>query len=155
MLNRMSGTDIAHVPYKGTGPAITDLRGGNVEMTFTTAPPLLAHIRSGKLRAIAVTGNVALPSLPNVPATATIKRYEKLDVSSWFAVDAPANTPKPIIDRLTGDIKTIMATDAFKRKAQEQGAYAVYMTPQELAAHTGKEFQMWGKFVKDARITGE
>ena len=155
MLNQMSGTKIAHVPYKGTGPAITDLLGGNVEMTFTTAPPLLAHIRSGKLRAIAVTGNVALPSLPNVPTTATIKGYENLDVSSWFAVYAPANTPKPIVDSLTGEIRKIMATDAFKRNAQEQGAYAVYMTPQELAAHTNKEFQTWGKFVKEAKITGE
>jgi tripartite-type tricarboxylate transporter receptor subunit TctC len=155
MINQLAGTRIAHVPYKGTGPAITDLLGGNVEMTFTTAPPLLGHIKSGKLRAIAVTGSVALPSLPNVPTTATIKGYEKLDVSSWFAVYAPAGTPKPIIDKLTGDIRKIMQTEEFKRKAQEQGAYAVYMSPQELAAHTSKELQTWGKFVKDARITGE
>jgi tripartite-type tricarboxylate transporter receptor subunit TctC len=59
------------------------------------------------------------------------------------------------VDKLTGEIKKIMATDAFKRKAQEQGAYAVYMTPQELAAHTSKEYQTWGKFVKDAKIKGE
>jgi tripartite-type tricarboxylate transporter receptor subunit TctC len=155
MINQLAGTNIAHVPYKGTGPAITDLLGGNVEMTFTTAPPLLSHIKSGKLRAIAVTGNVVLPSLPNVPTTATIKGYEKLDVSSWFAVYAPANTPKPIIDKLTGEIKKIMQTEEFKRKAQEQGAYAVYMSSQELAAHTSKELQTWGKFVKDARITSE
>jgi tripartite-type tricarboxylate transporter receptor subunit TctC len=155
MINQLAGTNIAHVPYKGTGPAITDLLGGNVEMTFTTAPPLLSHIKSGKLRAIAVTGNVVLPSLPNVPTTATIKGYEKLDVSSWFAVYAPANTPKPIIDKLTGEIRKIMQTEEFKRKAQEQGAYAVYMSPQELAAHTSKELQTWGKFVKDAKITSE
>jgi len=155
MLNRLTGTNIAHVPYKGTGPAITDLLGGNVEMTFTTAPPLLSHIRSGKLRAIAITGDTALPSLPNVPTTSTIKGYEKLDVSSWFAVYAPARTPKPVIDRLTAEIKKIMQTEEFKRKAQEQGAYAVYMSPEQLAAHTSKELQTWGKFVKDAKITGE
>jgi tripartite-type tricarboxylate transporter receptor subunit TctC len=155
MINQLTGIKITHVPYKGTGPAVTDLLGGNVDMTFTTAPPLLSHIKAGKLRPLAITGNVALPSLPNVPTTSTIKGYEKLDVSSWFAVYAPAGTPKPVIDKLTTEIKKIMETAEFKSKAEAQGAYAVYMNPQELANHTSKELQSWGKFVKEAKITGD
>jgi tripartite-type tricarboxylate transporter receptor subunit TctC len=155
MINQLTGVNLTHVAYKGTGPALTDMLGGTVDMTFTTAPPLLGHIKTGKLRPLAITGNVALPSLPNVPTTSTIKGFEKLDVSSWFAVYAPAGTPKPVIDRLSNEIKKIMATAEFKSKAEAQGAYAVYMTPEQLADHTSKELQTWGKFVKEAKITAD
>nr|WP_229452216.1 tripartite tricarboxylate transporter substrate binding protein [Massilia niastensis] len=155
MLKRLTGIAITHVPYKGTGPAITDLLSGNVDMTFTTAPPLLGHIKTGKLRAIAVTGSVPLPSLPNVPTTATIKGFGTLDVSSWFAVYAPKGTPQPVIDRLTTEISRIMQTADFKSKAEAQGAYAVYMNSQELAAYTDRELQSWGKSVRDLKITAE
>jgi len=155
MIKQLAGIDIAHVPYKGTGPALTDLLGGNVDMTFTTAPPLLGHIKAGKLRALAVTGNMALPTLPDVPPTSKIKGFEKLDASSWFAVYAPAGTPRPVIDKLSSEISKIMQTSEFKSKAEAQGAYAVYMNPQQLADYTSKEFQTWGKFVTDARISAE
>jgi tripartite-type tricarboxylate transporter receptor subunit TctC len=155
MIKQLGGIDMTHVPYKGTGPAVTDLLGGNVDMTFTTAPPLMGHIKSGKMRALAVTGKVTLPSLPNVPTTASIKGFEKLDASSWFAVYAPAGTPQPVIDKLASEIEKIMKTDEFKRKAEEQGAYAVYMNPQQLGDFTRLELQSWGKFVKAANITAE
>ncbi|QOL48971.1 Bug family tripartite tricarboxylate transporter substrate binding protein [Massilia litorea] len=155
MIRHLTQADITHVPYKGTGPAITDLLGGNVDMTFTTAPPLISHIKTGKLRPLAITGDVALPAVPNVPTTAAIKGFEKLDVSSWFAVYAPAGTPKPVIDRLTSEIGKITQTAEFKSKAEAQGAYAVYMNPKELGDYTAREFQSWGKFVKEAKITGE
>jgi tripartite-type tricarboxylate transporter receptor subunit TctC len=155
MIKQLTGAEITHIPYKGTGPAVTDLIGGNVDMTFTTAPPLLPHIKAGKMRALAVTGNVSLSSLPNVPTTSKINGFEKLDANSWFAVYAPAGTPKPVIDRLSGEISKITNTEEFKNKAEAQGAYAVYMTPQQLADYTNKEFQRWGKFVKEARITAE
>jgi tripartite-type tricarboxylate transporter receptor subunit TctC len=155
LIHQLARVDITHVPYKGTGPAITDLLGGNVDMTFTTAPPLIGHIKSGKLRPLAVTGNVALATFPDVPTTASIKGYEKIDVSSWFAVYAPAGTPTPVITRLTTEIRKIMQTAEFKSKAEAQGAYAVYMNPRELGEYTSKELLSWGKFVKDAKITGE
>ena len=155
MIRHLTQAEITHVPYKGTGPAITDLLGGNVDMTFTTAPPLISHIKTGKLRPLAITGDVALATFPAVPTTSSIKGFEKLDVSSWFAVYAPAGTPKPIVDRLTTEIGKIMQTAEFKSKAEAQGAYAVYMNPKELGDYTAKEFQSWGKFVKEAKITGE
>lgn len=155
LIHQLARVDITHVPYKGTGPAITDLLGGNVDMTFTTAPPLISHIKTGKLRPLAVTGNVALATFPDVPTTSSIKGYEKIDVSSWFAVYAPAGTPTPVVNKLTTEIRKIMQTAEFKSKAEAQGAYAVYMTPRELADYTSKELQTWGKFVKEAKITGE
>lgn len=155
MIKQLAGVEITHVPYKGTGPALTDLLGGNVDMTFTTAPPLLGHIKAGKLRALAVTGSISLPSLPDVPSTSTINGFEKLDASSWFAVYAPSGTPKLVIDKLSNEISKIMQTAEFKTKAESQGAVAVFMNPQELAAHTSQEFQTWGKFVKDTKITSE
>lgn len=155
MIKQLAGVEMTHVPYKGTGPALTDLLGSNVDMTFTTAPPLIGHIRAGKLRALAVTGDVPLSSLPDVPTTSKIKGFEKLDASSWFAVYAPAGTPKPVIDRLSGEISKIMKTEEFRSKAEAQGANAVYMSPEQLADYTSKELQSWGKFVKEAKITGE
>lgn len=155
LLKQQTGLDATHVPYKGTGPALTDLLGGSVDMTFTTAPPLIGHIKSGKLRALAVTGRERLPSLPDVPATSEIPGFAKIDASSWFAVYAPAATPKPVLDKLSGEIGKIMKTDEFRQKAEGQGAQATYMNPQQLGEFTRKEYESWGRFLKSAHITAE
>ncbi|WP_438858088.1 Bug family tripartite tricarboxylate transporter substrate binding protein [Achromobacter spanius] len=152
LLNQMAGTQITHIPYKGTGPALNDLLGGAVDMTITTPPPLLGQIAAGKLRALAVTGNTRLPSLPNVP-TAAEAGYPDLIVSSWFAMYAPKDTPAPIVDKIAGEIQKIMKTDAFRQKAAEQGAEAIFMGPKELGAYTQSELDRWGKVVKAAKIT--
>ena len=152
LLNQMAGTQITHIPYKGTGPALNDLLGGAVDMTITTPPPLLGQIAAGKLRALAVTGNTRLPSLPNVP-TAAEAGYPDLIVSSWFAMYAPKDTPAPVVDKIAGEIQKIMKTDAFRQKAAEQGAEAIFMGPKELGAYTQSELDRWGKVVKAAKIT--
>jgi tripartite-type tricarboxylate transporter receptor subunit TctC len=154
MLEQLAGIKLLHVPYKGTGQALTDLLGGNVDLTFTTAPPLVGHLRSGKLIPLAVTGKSRLPNLPDVPTTAEAG-FPKLEVDSWFAVYAPAGTPKPIIDKLSGEIAKIMQTDAFKHKAQEQGADATYMNPDQLADFTKLELSRWGEVIKSADIKAE
>jgi tripartite-type tricarboxylate transporter receptor subunit TctC len=151
MLKLQTGIDMTHVPYKGTGPTITDMLGGNVDLTFGTPPPFMGHIQAGKLRAIAVTGKARLPSLKDVP-TAAEAGYPKLDATSWFAMYAPAGTPKPVIDKLTSEIAKVMQTEAFKKKAEEQGAVADYMNPQQLAEHTKAELARWGEVVKTAKI---
>jgi tripartite-type tricarboxylate transporter receptor subunit TctC len=145
---------MTHVPYKGTGPALTDLLGGQVDLTFGTPPPFMQHIASGKLRALAVTAKTRLASLPGVPTTAEAG-LPKLDATSWFAVFAPAKTPQPIIDRLTAEIAKIMATAAFKQRAADQGAAAEYMTPQQLADYTKAELARWAQVAKAARIEAD
>jgi tripartite-type tricarboxylate transporter receptor subunit TctC len=154
MLEQLAGIKLVHVPYKGTGQALTDLLGGNVDLTFTTAPPLSAHIKSGKLIPLAVTSKSRLPSLPDVPTAAEVG-FPKLNVDSWFAVYAPAGTPRPIIDKLTAEIAKIMQTEAFKRKAEEQGAEANYMTPDQLGEFTRAELVQWGDVVQAANIKAE
>ena len=151
LLNQMAGTQITHIPYKGTGPALNDLLGGAVDMTITTPPPLLGQIAAGKLRALAVTGNARLPSLPDVP-TAAEAGYPDLIVSSWFAMYAPKDTPAPVVDKIAGEIQKIMKTDEFRKKAAEQGAEAEFMGPAKLAEYTQQEYDRWGKVVKAAGI---
>lgn len=154
LLNQQAGIQTAHIPYKGTGPALNDLLGGAVDMTITTPPPLLGQIHAGKLRALAITGESRLPSLPDVP-TAAQAGYPDLQVSSWFAMYAPAGTPPEVVDKLAGEIEKIMKSDAFRQKAAEQGAEARFMGPKELGDYTREELARWNKVVKAAHITAE
>jgi tripartite-type tricarboxylate transporter receptor subunit TctC len=154
MLEQQAGIQLTHIPYKGTGPALQDLLGGQVDITFGTAPPFVPHIQSGKLRVLATTGKTRLPSLPEVPTTAEAG-LPNLDATSWFAVFAPARTPKPIIDRLTAEIARIVSTPAFRQKAQEQGATADYLNPQQMDALVKSETARWTEVVKAAKIEAD
>ncbi len=154
MLEQQAGIQMTHIPYKGTGPALQDLLGNQVDLTFGTPPPFVPHILAGKLRALAVTGKTRLPSLPDVPTTAEAG-LPRLDATSWFAVFAPAKTPKPVIDKLTAEIARITATPAFKQKAVELGAEADYMNPQQLGDFTKAELARWAQVVKTSKIEAD
>jgi len=154
LLNQMAGIRITHVPYKGTGPAMTDLLGGSVDLTITTPPPLMGHIQGGKLRPLVVTSKQRLPSLKDVPS-APEAGYPDLDVSSWFAMYAPAGTPRPVVDKLAGEIERIMQTEAFRKKAEELGAEAKFMGPKQLDAYQRGELARWAKVIKSADIHAE
>ncbi|RYF79907.1 MAG: tripartite tricarboxylate transporter substrate binding protein [Comamonadaceae bacterium] len=154
MLEQQGGIRMVHVPYKGTGPALQDLLGGQVDLTFGTAPPFMPHIQGGKLRVLAVTGKERLPSLPDVPTTAEAG-YPGVNATSWFALFAPAGVPRPIIDRLTADARSVVQSAAFRAKAQEQGATADYQTPAQLGERVRADLANWATVVKSAKIEAE
>jgi len=144
MLEQQGGIKMVHVPYKGTGPALQDLLGGQVDLTFGTAPPFMPHIASGKLRVLAVTGKERLPSLPDAPTTAEAG-YPGVNATSWFALFAPAAVPRPVIDRLAADLKKVVEDPAFRKKAEEQGAAADYLGPQQLSERARADFAKTGR----------
>lgn len=154
MLEQQGGVKMVHVPYKGTGPALQDLLGGQVDLTFGTAPPFMPHIQSGKLRVLAVTGKERLPSLPDVPTTAEAG-YPGVNATSWFGLFAPASTPKAVIDKLAADTRTVVQSAAFKQKAQEQGATADYLGPQQMADRVKADLASWADVVKASKIEAD
>jgi tripartite-type tricarboxylate transporter receptor subunit TctC len=154
MLEQQGAIKMVHVPYKGTGPALQDLLGGQVDLTFGTAPPFMPHIASGKLRVLAVTGKQRLPSLPDVPTTAEAG-YPRVDATSWFAVFAPAAVPRPVVDKLTADIRAVVQNPAFQQKAQEQGATADYQTPAQLGDKVKADLASWATVVKTSKIEAD
>lgn len=154
MLEQQGGIKMVHVPYKGTGPALQDLLGGQVDLTFGTAPPFMPHIQSGKLRVLAVTGKQRLPSLPQVPTTAEAG-YPKVNATSWFALFAPAATPKQVVDKLAADVRAVVQSAAFQQKAQEQGATAEYLSPQQLGEQVRADLGNWAQVVKASHIEAE
>lgn len=151
LLNQMAGTKLFHVPYNGTGPALNDLIGGSVDLTMTTPPPLLPHIKAGNLTPLVVAGTERLESLPDVP-TAAEAGYPELTVSSWFAMYAPAGTPDAITEKLAGEVEKITKTPAFLEKAQSLGAQASFMGPKELGEYTKAELKRWDGVIKAANI---
>ena len=154
MLEQQGGVKMVHVPYKGTGPALQDLLGGQVALTFGTAPPFMPHIQSGKLRVLAVTGKERLPSLPDVPTTAEAG-YPGVNATSWFGLFAPAATPKAVIDKLAADTRAVVQSAAFKQKAQEQGATADYLGPQQMADRVKADLASWADVVKASKIEAD
>ncbi|MEX8193910.1 Bug family tripartite tricarboxylate transporter substrate binding protein [Comamonas guangdongensis] len=147
----MAGLNIMHVPYKGSGPAITDLLGGQVDLMFDSITSARPHIQSGKLRALAVTTAKRSSALPEVPtiAEAGVPGYE---VSPWFAVFAPAGTPPDVLARLNKVLNEAMKQPEISKKLESVGAEPIGSTPQELAAHLSKEIDRWGKLIKERNI---
>lgn len=153
LMKDLTKTFATHIPYRGTGPALTDLLAGNVDFTITTPPPLLGHIRAGKLKALVTTGHTRIGALPEVP-TAT-ESGVPLVASSWFAVYGPAGLPADAQQKLSGVIAKVVQSEQFRKLAEDQGAKAVAMDPAQLAALGSNERSMWGRVVKLANIRAD
>jgi tripartite-type tricarboxylate transporter receptor subunit TctC len=151
LFKAMSGTDILHVPYKGSGPAMPDLMAGRVHMMFENAPGAMGHIKAGKLRALAQTGLKRSPSLPEVPTVdeSGVKGYESL---SWSGIAVPAGTPKAVIDRLNKDFNTVLATAEMRGKLAEQGADTIGGPPEAFARHIAAEREKWSRLIREKNI---
>ncbi len=147
----MTGADILHVPYKGSGPAITDMLGGQVDLMFDSITSARPHIQSGKLRALGLTTAKRSSALPDVPTIdeAGVPGYE---VSPWFAVFAPAGTPPDVIAKLNKVLNDGMKDPDTLKKLESIGAEPIGTSPQELATHLNKEVDRWGKLIKERNI---
>ena len=152
LFKSMTGTDLLHVPYKGSAPAMTDLLGGQINIMFDNMPSAIQHVRSGKLRPIAVTTAKRSPEMPDIPtiAEAGVPGYEAM---SWFGLFAPAATPKPVLDRLNAALVKVLNQPDVKKKIAEQGGDVVAETPEQFAAFIKAETAKWGKVVKDSGAT--
>lgn len=152
-----SGVKFTHVPYKGSGPAIQDVIGGQVDMMFDTTVVAGPHIQSGKLRAIAVTSAKRLASMPNVPTVAEsgIKGLGDFEVVSWQAIFVPAGTPAPIVERLHTEIRTILAQPDMQEKMKGFGMEPADLTTAQIAAFQKAEVDKWAQVIKAANIKVE
>jgi tripartite-type tricarboxylate transporter receptor subunit TctC len=148
----LAGVKLLHVPYKGSGPLTNDLLGGQIDMSFDTVTPVLPHIQSGKLRALAVTTAQRSEALPDVP-TMEEAGLKGFDMGTWFGVLAPAQTPKPVLDRLSKEMMKIIASPDFVKRMAAIGAVPIGDTPAQMAARIKSDTDKYAVLVKDAKVS--
>jgi tripartite-type tricarboxylate transporter receptor subunit TctC len=152
LFKSMTGVQMTHVPYKGTGPAQTDLLGGQIQLMFNdTAVP---HVKAEKLRALAVTGSKRWPQLPEVPTFAELG-IQGYDTYNWFGILTPRGTPGAIIARLNRELVAVMQEPAVQEWMRSRGAEPVTTSPGEFAAYIRKDLAKWARVVKEVGITAE
>ncbi|MDO5624557.1 MAG: tripartite tricarboxylate transporter substrate binding protein [Pseudomonadota bacterium] len=154
MFKREIDATIAHVPYRGSAQALTDLMAGQVDFMIDTVPAAQGFIKGGKLVALATTTAQPVASLPDVP-TAAAAGLAGFDVSSMFGIAVPAKTPDPVVARLSEALKTVMAERGVNETLAAQGAMASYTTPKEASERIAREVAMWSKVIKDGNIKPE
>ena len=150
----LTGTEIVHIPYKGSGPLATDLLGGQVTMSFDTVTPVLPHIKAGKLRALAVTTAKRSSALPDVP-TLDEAGLKGFNIGTWFGVLAPIATPKDVLVRLNTEMVKIIQSADFRKRMDEIGAEPVGNTAEQMAAQIRAETDKFAKLVKEANVVIE
>jgi tripartite-type tricarboxylate transporter receptor subunit TctC len=153
LFDTLAAVRMVHIPYKGGGPALTDLLGGQVQLMFATMPAAMPHVRSGKLRAVAVTSlrrSQAMPELPTIGET--LKGY---DASTWYGVLAPAKTPRAIVAALHAEIARVLGIAETRDRLLAQGFEPVGGTPGEFGAYIKAEIAKWGRVIKAAGIKPE
>nr|WP_257993214.1 tripartite tricarboxylate transporter substrate binding protein [Cupriavidus pauculus] len=149
-----TGTQLLHVPYKGSGPLTTDLLGGQVTMSFDTLTTVLPHIKAGKLKALAVTTAKRSSVLPDVP-TLEEAGLKGFDIGTWFGVLAPAATPKPIVTRLNAEIVKIVNSPDFQQRMVAAGAEPMASAPEAFAKRINDETSKFAVLVKEGKVTIE
>jgi tripartite-type tricarboxylate transporter receptor subunit TctC len=148
---RMTGVKLAHIPYKGSAPAVTALLGGEIDALFDNVPNVVQHIKAGKMKVLGVSGLQRSALLPEVPTVAKsgVPGYE---VNVWFGMQLPAGTPKPVVDRLNHDIVQLLKEPDTVQRFRAQGVEVVASTPDEFRALVNKEVVKWTQLIKDANI---
>ena len=154
LFKRMAGIDIVHVPYKGAGPSLIDLVGGQIQMSMASVAAFMPHIRNARIRALAVTGATRSATLPEVPTVAEsgVPGYE---ASTWNGVVVPVRTPEAIVARLNRDIVRILALPEIRELFSREGGEAAGGTPEQLSRHIASEIAKWASVVKSIGARAE
>ena len=147
LINNLAGIKMTHVPYKGSGQAVTDILGGHVQVMFSGFSSTLAHIKAGRLRALAVTGPKRSPALADVPTIAE-QGFPGVEATAWYGVLAPAGTPKPVITRLHDELVKILKQSDVVQRLDGLGFEIVGSTPEQFSAYIRSEIKKWEKVVK-------
>ncbi len=148
LFKSMTGTFMTHIPYRGSGPALLDLMGGNVDVMFDNLPSAMPQIKGGKLKAFAVTSAQRSAALPDAPTIAEAGNLKGFDASSWFGLLAPAGTPPDIVNRIQQEVTRLLGSAAIKEKLLAQGAIPGGNTPQQFADFINAEHVKWAQVVK-------
>ena len=151
IFKQLTGLNMVHVPYKGSGQAIQDVLAGQVQVFITTPPSVMGHVQNGKLKALAVTGKTRHPSMPNVPtvAEAGLNNYE---LESWVALYVPAGTPREVVQKLSADVKRSMELPETKQRADQAGIEVRYLSPSDTTKQLESDITSWTKAIKSANI---
>jgi tripartite-type tricarboxylate transporter receptor subunit TctC len=154
LFKNLAKVNMTHVPYRGSGPALIGLMGGQIDLMFTTIASVSGHMKSGQIRGLAVTSSHRAPSLPQLPTVAEsgVPGYV---VESWYGVYVAAGTPQPAIARLNAALKAAAKTPGFKRSVEDDGLIIDVGTPEELSRYVKGEETRWARIVKEGHITGE
>jgi tripartite-type tricarboxylate transporter receptor subunit TctC len=146
LFKAMTGVDLLHVPYRGSAPSMTALIAGEVQVSFMDITTALPHIRSGAVRALAITTKTRNPALPELPPVAeTVPEFE---TSAWFGFVAPKNTPAEVIEKLNGEINAVLADATIRTRLADLGTTPLVFTPAQFAAFIAAEIEKWGRAVK-------
>jgi tripartite-type tricarboxylate transporter receptor subunit TctC len=152
MFKLMTGTEMVHVPYRGAGPAVQDLISGNVQLMFDSIPSSAAAVRAGLLRPLAVSTAKRVAAYPDLPTVAEAG-VAGFDIATWYAIWAPARTPPAIVARLQQAVAAAVAQPEVRERLAPLGADPVADTPEEFAVFCTREYERWGRLVRDARVT--
>ena len=154
LFKQLTDTDLLHVPYKGTGPALNDVLGGSVPLMFSNLPAVLGHIRSGKLIALGLTDNLRTAAAPEIPTLAE-QGVSGVVVTSWYGILAPAGTPVALVEQLARDAAEILSQANIKEQLKSQGLSDATQKPSEFALHIKQETQTWARIIKTRGIVAE
>ena len=154
LFKQVTDTDLLHVPYKGTGPALNDVLGGSVPLMFSNLPAVLGHIRSGKLIALGITDNLRTAAAPEIPTLAE-QGVSGVVVTSWYGILAPAGTPVALVEQLARDAAEILSQANIKEQLKSQGLTEATQKPSEFALHIKQETQTWARIIKTRGIVAE
>jgi tripartite-type tricarboxylate transporter receptor subunit TctC len=154
LLEQLAGGAMTAVAYKGTGPAVTDLAAGNVDIVITTPPGVIPLAQAGKIRILAVTGNKRVPALPNVPS-ASEEGFANFSVNAWFGFVAPKGTPEDVVKRLSDEMGKVAVTDNFKKGVEGAGGAIAFQDFKQFDGTIKRDIEMFKKIIADKKITAE